>query len=241
MPKINKLTWNGTASDTLGVFITGAGTFNAPELDVTAYEIPGRNGDLLIPNNRWKNIEVVYPCFVPDSFTTRAQSIRNWLRSSNTYEQLTDTYDSTHYREAIPTDILEFEPVNYLRGANFQIVFNAKPQRFITSGYNQITLTSGDVLTNPTQYTALPRFEVTGVTSSSTLTVTNSLGTFTLTGTRSRSNASYIDCERRDIYAGAVNLNDLFAGDFPVFTSGTNTVTFSNITTVKVRPRWWEL
>ena len=241
MPKINKLTWNGTASDTLGVFISGTGVWDAPELDVTAYEIPGRNGDLLIPNNRYKNIEITYPCFTPDSFSTRAQSIKNWLRSSNTYQKLTDTYDTTHYREAIPTGLLTFEPVGSNRGANFQIVFNAKPQRFLNTGDTFYILTTGDVKDNPTQYNALPLFYCAGFTSSATLSVTNSLGTFTLTATSARSYGTYIDCSTQNVYYSATNLNDKFTGTFPVLAPGNNTFTFSGFTSLQFKGRWWEL
>lgn len=240
MPKINKVTYNGTASDTLGVFVTGTGSYDASEADVTAYSVPGKNGDILIPENRWKNIEIIYPAFVVD-FSNRVQAIRNWLTSSLGYTTLSDSYDTTHYREAVALARKSFEPAMRVDGANFQLVFNCKPQRFLNTGYDQVTLTTGDDCTNPTQFKAYPRFAVTGMSNGATITVTNSLGTFTLTSVMSRSSTFYIDCELCTLYSGSTNLNALMGGTFPVFAPGSNTVTFSGIATLKVRPRWWEL
>ena len=238
---LNYITYNGVTSKSLGIYVSRGSTYDAAAPDYTSYQIPGRNGDLQINNNRYQNIDVTYPVFIPGSFPSLVQAVRNWMRSADGYVNLLDTYDTTHYRLARGKDVLSFEPSPANNGANFELVFDCKPQRFITSAYNQVTVTSGDVLINPTQFTALPRFEVAGVSNGATLTVANSLGTTTMTATRARANASWIDCENCNIYAGSLNLNDLFSGDFPVFTSGNNTVTFSGITTVKVRPRYWEL
>ena len=84
--KIGYVTYNGVRSDSLGIFLSGSGTFGAAELDATVYQIPGRNGDLIIPANRYKNIEVIYPAFVPNDFENRVQAVRNWMRSAEGYK-----------------------------------------------------------------------------------------------------------------------------------------------------------
>lgn len=241
MRKINTLTYNGIVSSSLGVFISGSGTFDAAEQDVTPYEIPGKNGDLLISNNRYKNIEIIYPAFVPGNFSARAQGIRNWLRSAENYAELSDSYDTTHFREALVSGRQSFEPVLGNKGANFQLVFNCKPQRFLVSGQTNYVVGASREMENPTQFNALPLFYFSSVTSGGTLTVSNSLGTFTLTATANRAYSGYIDCANQNIYYNALNLNSLFSGTFPIFAPGTNTITVSDISGVTVRPRWWEL
>lgn len=238
---MNKITYNGVGSDTLGIFVSRGSSYDAAAPDYVSYQIQGRNGDLQINNNRYLNIDVSYPVFIAGGFPSQVQAVRNWMRSADGYATLQDTYDTTHYRMGRGKDILAFSPSPNNVGANFELIFDCKPQRFITSAYNQVTVTSGDVLINPTQFTALPRFQVDGVTNGATLTVANSLGTVTMTATRNRSGSTYIDCETFNIYSGSTNLNDLFSGDFPVFAAGNNTVTFSGFTAVKVRPRYWEL
>lgn len=153
MAKIHTLTYNGTKSSDLGVFVTGSGSFDAAELDVDKYEIPGRNGDLILSNNRYKNIEITYPAFIPKAFMDKAQNVRNWLRSSRVYARLEDTYDTDHYRLGIPTGVQSFEPANRNDGANFEMTFDCKPQRFLKSGETPETVEadvqteSGEIVT----------------------------------------------------------------------------------------------
>ena len=44
----------------------------------------------------------------------------------------------------------------------FDIVFNCKPQRFLTSGSTKTTLTANGTITNPTRFAARPLLEVNG-------------------------------------------------------------------------------
>lgn len=134
MAKIHTLTYNGTKSSDLGVFVSGSGSFDAAEFDVDKYEIPGRNGDLILSNNRYKNIEITYPAFIPKAFMDKVQNVRNWLRSSKVYARLEDTYDMDHYRLGIPTGVQSFSPENRNDGANFEMTFDCKPQRFLKVG-----------------------------------------------------------------------------------------------------------
>lgn len=134
MAKIHTLTYNGTKSSDLGVFVSGSGSFDAAEFDVDKYEIPGRNGDLILSNNRYKNIEITYPAFLPKAFMDKVQNVRNWLRSSKVYARLEDTYDMDHYRLGIPTGVQSFSPENRNDGANFEMTFDCKPQRFLKVG-----------------------------------------------------------------------------------------------------------
>ena len=40
--------------------IESKNVFSAPEYDVTFQSIPGRNGDLILPNGRYPNVQVTY-------------------------------------------------------------------------------------------------------------------------------------------------------------------------------------
>lgn len=137
--KIGKLSYNGKTAESLGVFVSGAGTYNAAEEDVTAYEVPGRSGDILISNNRYRNIDVTYPAFIPSDFEERVQAIRNWMRSARSYARIEDNYDLLHFRMGVGKEILSFSPAQQNRAANCQLVFNCKPQRFLYSGEEDFT------------------------------------------------------------------------------------------------------
>lgn len=133
--KTGSITYNGKNSLTdLGIYVTGSGSFDAAELDVDRYEVAGRNGDIIIPKNRYKNISISYPAFIPKEFDGKVQSVRNWLRSAKTYARLEDTYDMNHFRLGLASGIQSFEPANRNDASNFALTFDCKPQRFLKTG-----------------------------------------------------------------------------------------------------------
>ena len=89
---IHYLVYDGQSSLEYGVHISGTETFDAPERDITALSIPGRNGDLIFDNGRYKNIDVTYPAFIHRNFARNAQAMRAWLMKSPGYKRLEDTY-----------------------------------------------------------------------------------------------------------------------------------------------------
>ena len=160
-----KLTFDSANSGTYGVYITGEAVYNAPERDVEMIEIPGRNGAFALDHGRFQNIEVSYPAGIfADDETDFAQAIsdfRNLLCSKKGYCKLTDDYNDGEYRMAVYKSGLEVTPAQ-LRAGEFEIVFECKPQRFLVSGEDKITVTSGDDVNNPTLFDAKPLIEATG-------------------------------------------------------------------------------
>lgn len=155
----NSFTFDNINSLTEGVYISGSSAFNAPERDVEMIVIPGRNGEFIRDNGRFNNIEVTYPCgVVGDStdFKTKMQNIRNKLASKRGYYRLVDTYNPNEYRMGVFKDAIEVEPVAQNTAGQFEVVFNCKPQRFLTSGETKTTVTSGSTVTNPTPFDAQP-------------------------------------------------------------------------------------
>ena len=159
------LTFDSANSGTYGVYITGEAVYNAPERDVEMIEIPGRNGAFALDHGRFQNIEVSYPAGIfADDETDFAQAIsdfRNLLCSKKGYCKLTDDYNDGEYRMAVYKSGLEVTPAQ-LRAGEFEIVFECKPQRFLVSGEDKITVTSGDDINNPTLFDAKPLIEATG-------------------------------------------------------------------------------
>ena len=156
----NSLTYGGINSADYGIYISGEGVYNAPERAVELVSVPGRNGAIAIDQGHWENIEVTYPAGVFGSdktdFATAISSFRNAILSQKGYQRLEDTYHPDEYREGLYISGLEVDPVRMTTAGEFDLVFNCKPQRFLTSGETAITVTSGGTLTNPTPYDAQP-------------------------------------------------------------------------------------
>ena len=160
----NKLQFDDIDSKDYGVYITGSAAFNSPNRDVEMVTVPGRNGELVLDNGRYNNIEVTYPAGTFGSnetdFRTKMRNIRNALASKKGYQRLEDSYNPDEYRMATFIDAIEAEPVGHNIAAEFDLVFNCKPQRFLTSGETPVLVTSGDTITNPTLFESQPLIEV---------------------------------------------------------------------------------
>lgn len=240
-----KLTFNGISTGTFGVFISGEGTFNAPEREVEMITVPGRNGNLAIDRGRFENVTVTYPAFVAGndqaSFPDKIAELRNAFLSVIGYARLEDDYNPDEYRMAVYHAGLEVDPKVYNRAGEFSLEFDCKPQRFLKSGETVTALTSSGSITNPTEFPAKPLLEVVGI---GTLTMNGHA--IVITGTASQD--IYIDLETFEAYSisGSTitpqNSRVSIGNQTPVLSPGANAVALgSGITSVKITPRWWKI
>ena len=137
------LSFDGVESRNFGVYITGEAVYNAPARDVEMVSIPGRSGAFALDKGRFENIEVTYPAGIfADNETDFAEAIsdfRNFLCSRRGYVRLTDEYNPNEYRMAIYKSGLEVSPAQ-LKAGEFNLVFDCKPQRWLTSGEDAVTI-----------------------------------------------------------------------------------------------------
>lgn len=234
----NYFTFGSINSTSYGVYISGSGIFNAPERDYKHVEVPGRNGDLVISNQRLRNIDLVYPAFIYSNFKTNISDLKSALLSQVGYQRLEDTYHTDEFRLATYEGSLEVDPTINLVAGEFELLFQCKPQRFLKTGEATTTLTSFPAtISNPTKFDAKPLIVVTGygnlTVGDTTITIANQFASVT------------IDSEIGDCYSGSDNANLYvsFSGNtFPVLIPGNNSVSINgSITKVEITPRWWKL
>lgn len=162
----HSIIFGGIDSADFGIYIGGEGTFNAPERDVEMISIPGRDGAFALDKGRFENIEVKYTVInqEPDlaTFSANLEGFRNALCSQRGYQRLEDTFHPDEYRMAVFADKFEVKPIEYNTASKFDIVFNCKPQRYLTDGETAVSVEDGDTLTNPTLFEASPMLEVEG-------------------------------------------------------------------------------
>lgn len=130
----HKFIFGGIDSSDHNVWISGEGTFDSPERDVKRVAVPGRNGDLIIDNGRWKNIELEYPAFTPAGFDSSFPDFRSTICLKRGYQKLEDDYNPDEYRMAEFSEAIEPKPNAYNKSASYKLIFNCKPQRFLKSG-----------------------------------------------------------------------------------------------------------
>lgn len=235
----NYFTFDGVTSSSLSTYISGEGSFNAPERVYDMQIVPGRNGALAIDEGRFENVEITYPAFIfkqsGSDFETAVANLRSALMSRKGYKRLADTYHPDEFRMAIYKSGLEVSPVNINRAGEFELTFDCKPQRFLTSGETVTTMTASGTITNPTQFDAKPLIVVTGT---GTLTVNGVAITISVSPTT-------IDCEAMEAYNGTTSRNSsitLTPNRFPVLSPGSNSITkTSGISKIEIQPRWWRI
>lgn len=194
--------FDGTDSRDFGVYITGSGVYDAPEREVEMISIPNRNGAFALDKGRFENIEITYPAGIyadnESDFAEGISDLRNFLCSKRGYCRLTDEYNPNEYRMAIYKSGLEVEP-SLLKAGEFEITFQCMPQRFLLSGEEKTTLTSGQTVTNSTLFDAKPMLEVYGEgdihINNTTITVDNDI----IGIIQVHSDSDYVDSNPRNI------------------------------------------
>ena len=247
------LYFNGVSSEDFGLFISGRGTYTAPVREREFIDVPGRNGQLTIDSGRFSNIDVTYEdCFLiskshhdtwsalghflPDELNHRLESIRSWLLSPVGYVRLEDTYRPDEYRLAVYDDDFDPDIEDSLEAATFDLKFNCKPERWLKSGENTITLTETSSILNPTAFASKPLVRAYG-------TGSFTIGDVTVT-ISSASTYTDIDCEILEAYEGSTNCNSnisIDSDDFPTLPGGLSTVTIDSLTKLIITPRWWTI
>lgn len=228
------------------VYTTDSPIYNSPEPDVKTVSIQGRDGDLLVDNQRYKNISVRYPCVIPaptenqTSFATCIAGLRAFLLSNKGYVKIADSFNSSEYRLGRYVGNLEVDPTITGDAATFTLVFDCKPQRWLTSGDTMQSFTSSSAtINNPTQFIALPKITVYG-SGSGTVTINGRLVTISAIDT-----SLVLDSEMQDAYKGSTNKNNtvtLNSGGYPYLSAGNNSIARTGgVTKVEVIPRWWTL
>lgn len=235
---MNELSFNGVRSSTFSLFISGEGTFNGTARNVQSYNVPGRNGALVIDNGFYDNISVQYPAYIVEHFRANFGALRAFLLSHVGYFKLSDTYHPNEFRLARYTGNIQPKMTQYNREGSFTISFDCKPQRFLTDGENVHTFTADATIDNLTFFPAKPLIRVYGY---------GDLGIGAETITIAQNDYPYIDidCDTENASYNTVNCNSLItlAGDtFPVLDAGETGITLdANITQVDITPRWWTL
>ena len=220
------------------LYVSGENSFDASQWQYSREEVPGRNGDLIIPNKRLANVTVKYPAAIVKNFAKNAAALRLYLLSAGAaYRRIEDDYNVDTYRLGIFSGPMSFETGFLNRNGEITLEFDCKPQRYLKQGEFSVSVESGQTIGNQWM-PALPMIQITGtgngqlVVGGSQVDITDMTGAITL------------DCDVQNAYSGTLNRNNniTITGGWPVLATGQTAISFSGgITAVEITPRWWTL
>ncbi len=236
MSGLNYFIFNGTKSLDEQLIVVDKSTYKGAARDITFTQIPGRSGDLLIDNKRYKNVKITYDVTALEGTNTIpeiAHRLKSWLLSEVGYFQLSDSYDSRYFRLASYSDEFDLEQELPALGRS-SIAFNCKPFRYLKDGQNEITLTSEATLTNPEAFSSLPYIKIEGE-GDITLNINGDTYVF-----RDVEEYIEVDSEKMIAFRGTQNANSkMYTHEFPKLYKGDNSISWSGtVTSVKIIPRW---
>lgn len=124
--------YNGVVSQKWSCYKTMPINFPTPEKDITRYEVPGRNGDIVIDNKRFRNQEITVNCVIEKDFKALFDAMRADLMATTSYLPFSDSLYPDEYRLAIVKDVIAQTATE--GGGAVDIILDVIPQRYLTTG-----------------------------------------------------------------------------------------------------------
>ena len=248
----NDIYFGGKWLSEFGGFITDAPKFEVAERDCEVIEIPGRSGDIILDNHRYKNVpferNVAFRKMLGQTQREQIDCVIDWLAYlQSDYYEFRDTFHPGLVTKAKLTNLGALLRES-LRLSSLPLQFSRVPYWYDDSGQIEqvVDLSGGGTITatfeNPNKLTAKPiyrlycpwrgsdfsgqyiKFKVNGSDYYNYANI-NYTSDYTTTGY----NCFVIDCE--NLFIGRMNtrtgLRDARVANFPPdFVQGTNTVEF---------------
>lgn len=237
--------FDGKSSIDLGCYTTGTSTYNSSSVSQSKTSVPGRNGDLILSNDRFENDSYAVKIGIlgpgENAFHLKVRELRSFLLSRKGYCRYEDDYHPDEYRMAQFVGPITFDE-NLLIAGEATLTFDCKPQHFLKSGEEVIEFTKNGVIENPTYFESRPLLRVYGF---GTLNIGE--GIFEI----KEHNFDYVDlnCDTWDAYHDTDNLNENVTVHkngtlhiYPGLEPGKNEIELgSGITKVEIKPNWYML
>lgn len=238
MPKNFSFGGISSASMTNELIIHRVPDLNRSARKIDVFSVPGRDGDIILPQNAWENQTQEYDVYVGNGDAAEAASeLASWLFSLDGYQELKDDWEPDVYRMAYLSEPMDIENIMGKVG-HVILTFSCVPKRFLESGKTVTTRTVTGNISNPTAFTAKPLLKVTG-TANGTGTIACGGKTLSITFPVA---TIMIDCETCQAYStdGTTFYNSSVSGQFPEIPSGSQRFAITGaISKVEITPRWF--
>lgn len=234
--------WAGTSNKDVGMIVEHYPRVIIPQRKQEVQTVPGRNGEIILPDSSFSNYEQSYQTFLDAKYIGGLEEVMpkvvDWLLGHDGYHRLEDSYFPDIYRMAYYNGGTEFVSFfnEYGEGT---LTFNCAPEKYYKSGEREIILTKNQVLRNPSSFAALPLIYIAGNGSSNgTLSFNNKSITISAVPA-----AITIDAKNHKAYNGSTNYNNKISGMYENLKLEKETqITWSGgIQIVRIIPRWWTI
>ena len=241
------IVWGGTAFASYGIVTGEAPAFDKPNRKQTVFNVPNRNGSVLFQQNAFEDVVRSYNIWIDEQTETesgggtsgtlaeRVSAFTAMLYSKTGYQELTDCFEPDIYRLAYFSGGNDFSNELTMYGKT-TLSFTCRPERFLNSGKEAVTVTNGSTMTNPTLFPSKPLIHIEG-TGSFEVAINGVAIVASVT------DYINIDCERMNAYRTASeNMNDRISGAFPNLASGSNTIAIVGAPTlVQITPKYFTI
>lgn len=250
MGLMKDLIYNGQSLNNLGFVIKTRPIYTVASRNISFQSVLGRNGDVIIDNQRYENVEMSYSINSIPHFVTAGSSqelvhaLIDWLAPSDgEYKILRDDWNSGYFCEAICTNIGEIAN-NLFLGLDTTITFNRKPFWYSDLGQMPKILDAQNltyVLNNPEIYQSEPVIKING---KGNIDLMINGKYYHL---KKVDDSVTIDCETGNATKDGVMCNEVTDFDYPpVFTAGENTIRIiaaagATFNKAEIIPRWRRL
>lgn len=240
------IVYGGESSDDYGMVVAEAPAYERPKRKQTIYNVPGRNGSIIFPEDAWEDVNRSYKVWLAedanDTLVEKVDAFEAWLNSQKGYVRLEDNFEPDVFRLAYYSGGDGFSN-NLTQYGEATLNFTCRPERFLTSGETAVTVTDQGTLTNPTKYVSKPLIRI---IASGKIKIAIFKGAEGNEITATVTDYLYIDSESMNAYRQVNEYkNNMISGDFPVIYPGTNGVSITTVTgtltSVSVTPRYFSI
>ena len=253
--------FNGKSCKDFGLTVEAIPNFLSARRETEVFQIPGKSGDFIHQNGRYKNLTQEYDVFLnpgDESYIASAKKIANWLGNVNGYARLEDDYDPDSFRMAYfagPLDMTNW----FRRKGRATLEFICRPQRYRKAGEEELAVSFGTPIIN----TGMPAEPYVSITYPDITTNENTKTIILLNG-KTWFTAEYMTFGGTvtvDTYTGKINSSassiypihfnadmdlKLEPGENKIEVqmqecTGGSASTDDHTPTVKIIPRWWDL
>ena len=227
------LTYNGSSASGLGIRVRQRPHIPAPERRTSRIQVPGKDGDYIIDEDAWEDIEIEVDMgflAAPAEWAAKWRAVRPWLKGTGTLQ----LSDDAGYQYRVKRVVLDTAERDIKRIGRFTVLFACDPYQYLTAGASLADLPADGKLQNPLSETAHPIYKITG----------EGVCTLTVNGYELTANVGQnliIDTERRLTYRVDGTLqNTAISGDYDKLQliAGENTISVTDGFALQVQPNW---